>query len=102
MKNGSTVLIAAKPEMLHDVRGDDFCTVMQSVDSKLFKGKRTRLAGELRTKMLALARPSCSGSMVPRERSCSTISNCGDPMGHWSERRVGTSDQLFLTFPRKP
>lgn len=45
----STVLIAAKPETLHDVRGDDFCTVMQSVDAEPFRGKRIRLAGELRT-----------------------------------------------------
>lgn len=48
-ENGSTVLISAKPETLHDVRGDDFCTVMQSVDAEPFKGKRIRLAGELRT-----------------------------------------------------
>lgn len=48
-ENGSTVLIAAKPEMLHDVRGGGFCTVMQSVDAEPFKGKRIRLAGELRT-----------------------------------------------------
>ncbi|MBD8067343.1 hypothetical protein IC608_17900, partial [Devosia sp. PTR5] len=33
-ENGSTVVIAARPEMLHDVRGDDFCTVMQSVDAE--------------------------------------------------------------------
>jgi hypothetical protein len=49
-QNGSTVLIAAKTELLHEVRGDDFCTVMQSVDAELFKSKRVRLAGELRTK----------------------------------------------------
>jgi len=48
-ENGSHVLIAAKPEMLHDVRGDDFCTVMQSVDAEPFKGRRIRLTGELRT-----------------------------------------------------
>jgi len=48
-ENGSTVLIAAKPEMLHDIRGDDFCTVMQSVDAEPFRRKRIRLAGELRT-----------------------------------------------------
>lgn len=48
-ENGSTVLIAAKPELLYEVRGDDFCTVMQSVDAEPFKGKRIRLAGELRT-----------------------------------------------------
>lgn len=48
-ENGSTVLIGAKPEMLHKVRADDFCTVMQSVDAAPFKGKRVRLAGELRT-----------------------------------------------------
>lgn len=48
-ENGSTVLISAKPEMRHDIRGDDFCTVMQSVDAEPFKGQRIRLAGELRT-----------------------------------------------------
>jgi hypothetical protein len=48
-QNHSTVLIAAKSELLHEVRGDDFCTVMQSVDAELFKGKRVRLAGGLRT-----------------------------------------------------
>lgn len=48
-RNGSAILIAPKPEMLHEVRRDDFCTVMQSVDAEPFKGKRIRLAGELRT-----------------------------------------------------
>lgn len=48
-ENCSAVLIAAKPELLHGVQGDDFCTIMQSVDAQPFKGKRIRLAGELRT-----------------------------------------------------
>jgi hypothetical protein len=48
-QNGSTVLIAAKTELLHEIRGDDFCTVMQSVDAEPFKSKRVRLASELRT-----------------------------------------------------
>jgi hypothetical protein len=48
-EKGSTVLITAKPELLHEIREDDFCTVMQSVDADPFKGKRIRLAGELRT-----------------------------------------------------
>ncbi len=48
-ENGSAVLIAAKPELLHEIRRDDFCTVMQSVEAEPFKGKRIRLAGELRT-----------------------------------------------------
>lgn len=47
--NGGAVLIAAKAELLHEIRGDDFCTVMQSVDAEPFKGKRIRLTGELRT-----------------------------------------------------
>ncbi|MVT00376.1 hypothetical protein GO014_15220 [Devosia sp. L53-10-65] len=49
-ENGSNVLIAARHEMLHEIRGDDFCTVMQSVEAGPFKGRRIRLAGELRTK----------------------------------------------------
>lgn len=48
-ENGSSVLISAKPELLHEIRGDDFCTIMQSVDAEPFVGKRIRLAGELRT-----------------------------------------------------
>lgn len=48
-EHGATVLIMAKPELLHNVRGDDFCTVMQSVDAEPFRGRRIRLAGELRT-----------------------------------------------------
>ena len=49
VENASTVLIAARPEMLDDLRGDDFCAIVQSVDAELFRGKRVRLAAELRT-----------------------------------------------------
>jgi hypothetical protein len=48
-ENDATVLIATKPDFLDEVRGDDFCTVMQSIDAEPFKKKRVRLAGELRT-----------------------------------------------------
>lgn len=46
---GSAVLISSKPDLLQDIRGDDFSTVMQSVDAEPFRGQRLRLAGELRT-----------------------------------------------------
>ncbi|WP_193337814.1 glyoxalase superfamily protein [Devosia beringensis] len=48
-ENGATALIASRPDLLDEVRGDDFCTIMQSVDAEAFRHRRMRLAGELRT-----------------------------------------------------
>lgn len=44
-----TVLIESRNELQTEVRSDDFCTVMQSVDAMVFRGKRMRLSGDLRT-----------------------------------------------------
>lgn len=47
--DGAGVLIAARQDLQREIHGDDFCTVMQSVDAEPFRNKRMRLAGELRT-----------------------------------------------------
>ena len=44
-----TVLITHRAELADQIRGDDFCTVMQSADAIPFRGKRLRLSGDLRT-----------------------------------------------------
>jgi len=44
-----TVLITHRGELAEQIRGDDFCTVMQSVDATPFQAKRLRLSGDLRT-----------------------------------------------------
>ncbi|QDZ10044.1 hypothetical protein FPZ08_04365 [Devosia ginsengisoli] len=44
-----TVLIMHRDELAGQIRGDDFCTVMQSADATSFRGKRLRLSGDLRT-----------------------------------------------------
>ena len=45
----TTVLIRSKPALTEQIAGDDFCTVMQSVDAVPFHGQRVRLEAQLRT-----------------------------------------------------
>ena len=40
--------IESKPELIDTIRGDDFCTIMQSVDAKPYLGQRMRVSSQLR------------------------------------------------------
>lgn len=40
--------IESKPELADTIRGDDFCTLMQSVDAKPYLGQRMRVSSQLR------------------------------------------------------
>ncbi len=44
------VVIGSRPDLGAEIRGEDFCTVMQSVSAEAFKGKRVRVQAELRTR----------------------------------------------------
>ncbi|QQR35272.1 hypothetical protein JI749_12975 [Devosia oryziradicis] len=40
--------IESKPELIDTIRGDDFCTLMQSVDARPYLGRRMRVSSQLR------------------------------------------------------
>ena len=40
--------IESKPELIDTIRGDDFCTLMQSVDARPYLGQRMRVSSQLR------------------------------------------------------